>query len=382
MTLPEKFCIAPFKNLVIGTDGELLPCCDYMIKGPDIKEFDVWKDSTLKELQSNVIAGKIDPGCHNCIRKEDNQYYQSHRQFLNNKYKNEIDKIVSDFENGVVPQLDRVEFRVANYCNLKCRMCGEYASSSITAEYQKNKEKYNSISLYMDVNKTYRWWEQPGILEKIKNLLSSTNEVSLAGGEPLIVEEFINMLGQLSNSFSLGITTSLYVKNKHILDKIKSLYQINLYVSLEGIGEHNDYVRSGSDWTVIEENINYIKSSNVLVHIQHVLQHTSIFAIPNLIKFAEQNKINISFHEVNYNSYPAPGVLTINSVHPADVDIFKQWLINYNGRYKRLLNEWANSYQYSKDLNYQFHRYMKMLDEIRNTNFKKVFNPHYDNELQ
>jgi MoaA/NifB/PqqE/SkfB family radical SAM enzyme len=381
MTLPEKFCIAPFKNLVIGTNGELLPCCDYMTKGPDIKDFDLWKTGALKDLQHNMILGKIDQGCHSCIKKEDNQFYQSHRQFLNKKYKNIIEDTINDFTNGIMPQLDRVEFRVANYCNLKCRMCGEYASSSISAEYQKNKEKYNSISLHMDINKTYRWWEEPGVLEKIKNLLSTVTDVSLAGGEPLIVEEFIDMLTQVSNSFNLNISTSLYVKNKHILDKIKSLYKIKLYVSLEGIEEHNDYVRSGSEWKVIEENINYVKSSNVIVHITHVLQHTSIFAIPNLIEFAEHNNVGISFHEVNNNSYPAPGVLTIRSAHPMDVELFKQWLSNYNGEYKHLLSVWANSYQYNVDLNYQFHQYMNMLDSIRNTNFKKVFNPHYDNEV-
>ena len=42
---PAKFCKAPFKSLVIDTDGSLLPCCEFMSHETNISKY---KDKFIK----------------------------------------------------------------------------------------------------------------------------------------------------------------------------------------------------------------------------------------------------------------------------------------------------------------------------------------------
>lgn len=381
MNIPSKFCIAPFKNLVVDTDGSMKPCCEYMTKGTAKVEHIVeWWNSDMNELRDNMLSGTVMEGCNHCIAKENNTEYTSHRQMLNKKYEKHIDQSIDDFKQGkeLVPQ--SIELRVSNYCNLKCIMCGEYASSSINQEYQTHKEQYNKIGLFMDNQKTVKWWDDERTISKLQPILENARSVSLAGGEPLLVERLFQLLEQtkFKNDWLLTFTTSLYTKNTKFLNIIAKFKKVDIFVSIEGTGQHNDYVRHGSHWNVIEENVRQLKKTSTRIFINHVLQHTSIFALPALIEFGTNNDIELKLHEVAYQSYPAPGVLTINSAHPSDIAKFKEWLDNYSGPYKKLLEAWVEQYQFEPALNAHFHQYVSMLDRIRNTNFKETFNPTYD----
>ena len=144
---------------------------------------------------------------------------------------------------------------------------------------------------------------------------------------------------------------------------------------LEGIGEHNDYIRWPSEWHIIQQNIQTLKSRvpNAQLTINHTLQHTSIYTIQNLIEYAEKNNIMLGMHEVYFGSYPSEGVLTKNSVPLEKMENFRIWLDSYNGKYKSKLNSWLSTYEFDSQLYTKFVSYVTMLDSIRGTNFGKTF---------
>lgn len=379
MSLPEKFCIAPFKNLVISTDGNLIPCCDYIGNGNTSAEHIVtWWNTGLNNMRDNMINGVIDNNCRHCLSKEQNTEFVSHRQWLNARYKN-IDEIVSDYKKGIVPSVDTIELRASNYCNLKCIMCGEYASSAIHQEYHQHKEKYNSVNVFMGKIKTVKWWDNDDVMASAAMLFKDVTYVNLAGGEPLLVRQLLEIAKQIqtNNKCKIGMNTSLYTEDQRLIDLILSIDNLDVRLSVEGIGKHNDYVRYGSKWDVIYKNLKQLKS----VSCNHTLQHTSIFALPALIEFCQLEKLNLKLSEVFSGSYPEENVLTINSAHPNDVDKFTTWLNSYTGRHKKLLEIWVSNYKYDPNLNQKFHNYMNMLDSIRNTNFRETFHPTYDTKL-
>ena len=381
MTLPEKFCIAPFKNMVVGNDGGLQPCCEFMGKSTQkVENVIQWWTKDLNVLRQDMLDGKVIEGCSHCINKEKNPEYTSHRQALNKIYKTQLVDTVNDFIQGKELVPEKFELKASNYCNLKCIMCGEYASSSINQEYQKYTTKYNEIGLYMENRKTVKWWDDPEAISNLQPLLENAKSVALTGGEPLLVKRLFDLLENTNfkNPWTLSLSTSLYTEDKKYLESLSKFDSVTVNVSVEGIGSHNDYVRFGSKWDIIKENIELLKDTKVKLVINHVLQHTSIFTLPALIEFSRHVKKRLLLGEVAYHSYPAPGVLTINSAHPSDVANFSNWLSSYDGLHKKLLTEWLNGYKYDSNLNQQFHKYVSMLDSIRNTNFKETFNPTYD----
>lgn len=370
-----KFCVAPFRNAVINTDGLMMPCCDFVnnLARPTpthtIKDINSWWTEGLDSLRNDMIDGRVNPGCTNCVSKETNSHYRSERQRLNSQY-GRVNNL----------QLDRLEIRVSNYCNLGCIMCGPYASSTLATEYQQHTSAYHKIGIIGAYEPTVRWWDDLESISNLKAQLGTITHLSFAGGEPLIVPEVVELLDSVNvdRIKSIHITTNLTRLTDKFLMSIERFNNISITVSLEGTSQHNDYIRYGSDWTTIKNNISTLKNlNNVVLQINHVLQHTSIFALPQLIEYADANQITMLLHEVSYNSYPEPGVLGLNSAHHSDVEEFKLWLDSYQGKYKRQLTSWIQSYQFDDNLYTKFHAYVTMIDNIRGVSFNKTFNPTY-----
>jgi sulfatase maturation enzyme AslB (radical SAM superfamily) len=367
----KKFCMAPFKTAVIDRDGVMLPCCDYMptlsqrSQMLKVDNVDHWWKIELQDLRQDMISNKDNPGCHHCKSKEANPNYWSIRQQTNDRY--------PDLDYNTIG-LDSIEIRVSNYCNLKCLMCGSYASSSIADEYKRYESEYNSIGMVMPYEETVRWWDDVETLSKLKNVLVDVKEVQFAGGEPLLVPEVLDTLDQLSPDVSVHFITNLTRLSDKFLTAIKKFQQVKIIVSLEGHGSHNDYIRHGSKWDVIEKNIlTLLNCPNVYININHVFQHTSLFALPKLLEFVDGLNLDIRIQEIVYGSYPSPGVLTINSALPEDVERFKTWLDTYQGSCKELLDVWVRSYKFDQELHDRFVKYVNMLDKIRGCDFHKTF---------
>jgi sulfatase maturation enzyme AslB (radical SAM superfamily) len=372
MNLPKKFCAAPFKTAVIDRDGAMLPCCEFMPDVPrdsrtKIKDVNRWWTIELEDLRNDMREGRTNSGCQHCLDKEKNPFYFSHRQYVNQQY----------FSYDAT-SIDSIEIRVSNYCNLKCIMCGPYASSSIADEYKKHEDKYNSIGMVGAWEPTTRWWDDQESLSNLKDILSTVSNISFTGGEPLLVPEVIDIIDSLDPNKirKIEITTNLTRLTDKFLESIKKFKKVNISVSLEGISVHNDYIRYGSDWNTLETNMERLSVlPNINLAVSHVLQHTSIFALPNLIRFVESTNKLLHLNEVYHGSYPSPGVLTVDSADPRDINKFVDWLDSYNGTYKKQLSNWIKHYEFNKQSHEKFIEYTAMLDSVRGNSFLETFNP-------
>ena len=214
-------------------------------------------------------------------------------------------------------------------------------------------------------------------MDNVKNIARNARLVTFSGGEPLLVPEVIDILDAmdpLPNTYVTFSTNLTWVTDK-FLNSIAKFPLVKIMVSLEGIEEHNDYIRYGSKWGTILENINKIKNlPNVHLVISSVLQHTSIYSLPKLLVFVNDLGLpSIQLNEIYINSYPDTGVLGINSAPPEKVNNFRTWLDNYSGVGKQQLLFWIDNYKYSPELNEKFNIYIDMLDQIRDTKFNLIF---------
>lgn len=369
----KTFCMAPFKAALIDNDGGMMPCCEYMPAQPrqtltKVNNINQWWTVDLENLRNDMREGRSNPGCHHCYNKEKNPSYVSVRQHFNSYYNTQNINLIDD--------IDFIEIRVSNYCNLKCIMCGPYASSSISQECKKYENEYKDIGIVMSPKETIRWWDNTDTLDRVKTIIANVSSINFAGGEPLIVPEVIDLLNALDPTRikKISFNTNLTRVSDNFLLTISKFKFVAICVSLEGYGIHNDYVRFGSEWNDIENNINkLIELKNVRLSINHVLQHTSIFSLPDLIKFAGSINLPINLHNIYVGPNPDDGMLTLNSVAQEDIDTFNSWLETYQGRYKSMLQNWINTYNFNKELQIKFNNYINLLDSIRGCNFKRTF---------
>lgn len=375
MTIVRPSCMAPFVSVVIDKNGELLPCCDFMQDKSDLQkghlsEFSKWWNQDLLVLRNKMLSHQSESGCDHCLTKESNGQ-SSLRLMYNHNFS----------ERSITPKIGLVEIRLGNYCNLRCIMCGGYASSSIQTEYSSNQDLYNRLNIFMS-SESVAWWKDNRCMDNLKIILENAETVHFAGGEPFIVPEMVNILSMINvqKIKKISVSSSLNNLSSKIVKELDRFKSVNIAASIEGVGKFNDYIRHGSDWNIVVNNLKLLaQKENIQLGISHVLQHTSIWTLPKLIEWADEQGISIVLAGVYYYSYPAPGVLTIDSVNPIDLDKFIDWLSNYNGVYKSVLDQWIKNYKYDPALNQKFHEYMSMLDNIRGTDFKLLFNPTYEN---
>ena len=380
MNIPDKFCKAPFTNTVIDNNGTLLPCCEFMAHEctPDdivkIENFDYWWNNKLNKLREIMINGHQHPACNYCISKE--KFTTSIRQNINTWIETPSEVIIENYKknknNSEHPKT--IELRMGNLCNVKCIMCGPYASSSILGEYLKNKKEYNKLGIFSN-EKTYFWWEKENVREKILYLISQAQAINFAGGEPLINPFMPTVLDYINEDVPISFNTNMTVLKDELYKKLIKFKKITTRISIDGIGKHNDYIRHGCNWEDILKNIEklcLLKNNKIII--TYILQHTSLYTLKNVLEWCEDKKFELDIGLVYEKSVDGSGHLTINSASPQDYKKFKDWfeISQFTTKYP-IIEKWLNSYKYDAELNTRFKKYISSLNKLRNINFAHTF---------
>lgn len=387
--MPKTFCKAPFKSAVIDTDGFLLPCCEYMSHESNLQPYKLnaknswmfkkWWETGLDPLREKMLKGEVDPGCRFCISKEKNKSLNSLRLMTNQKISDSYEQIKKDYLENKKLYPKMIEIRLGNYCNLKCIMCGPYASSSIMSEYKKNIKIFNDYGINSN-------WEDPHMLENwyaykhnediMLDVVSKASFINFGGGEPFINPKILKILDAVKQETQIKFNTNMTNISDKVFNALDKFNSVQINVSLDGVGAHNEYLRNGSKWNNIVKNFEKFKNkTNVKISIYFVLQHTSLFTLKNIINFVDENNYAIDFGMVYDKSVDGSGHLTLNSADKNDVNNLKKWLETNNFQYKNVIQPWIDSYNFNQKLNDRFKKYVKMLDSIRGTDFIKTFNP-------
>jgi len=159
------------------------------------------------------------------------------------------------------------------------------------------------------------------------------------------------------------------------LDLLQNRPNLKINISVDGIGEHNNYIRSGSSWIDIENNVKKLKDRNINFMFYYILQHTSLYTFRRLYEYCVKNDIELEIGEIYSGSVDGSGHLTLSSAKQDDVNSFGEWLSTINSPKVKVVDNWLKNYEFDNDLHTRFKRYFTMLDEVRGTNFAKTFNP-------
>lgn len=195
--------------------------------------------------------------CDSCYKKEEIGTI-SPRLRANKKWsdiqKTALSKTVEDFSPLYL------DLRLNNICNLKCRMCSDYFSSSIA---QENKKLYGIDSVIPTLNLT----ERQNTIVQLYNFLDGVEEIYFAGGEPLITEEHYLLLDYLLSRDRTDVKlfynsnfTNLTYKKHSVLDYWQKFNRVSVGCSLDAEGKTAEYMRYGTVWKDILDNIQQTKT--------------------------------------------------------------------------------------------------------------------------
>tara|TARA_Y100001937_G_C7091790_1_gene318104 strand:- start:58 stop:1182 length:1125 start_codon:yes stop_codon:yes gene_type:complete len=369
-TEPDKFCKAPFRGLVVDNDGTLMPCCEFITYKSDLPKYKIWELEKYKAdttLRQKMLDGEMDAGCSYCIGLESNG--NNRRQYHSRHFKEKYESFKANtFDIG------HMELRLGNFCNLKCTMCGPYASTQWSAEVKKNQEKFAPFKIGSP-DMDYDWINDEKNKALIKEILQNCVSANFGGGEPFINPFIDDFLREIRTDAELHFNTNGTKLSESTLALLEDRPNVLIRISIDGIGQHNDYIRSGSKWQMIERNIKRLREKNINVVFFYILQHTSLFTFRPVYEYCTKHDIELYIGEIFDGSVDGSGHLTLSSADQNDVKNFKEWLSTVNSPQVLVVDNWLKQYKFDHALHNRFKQYFNMLDSVRGTNFVKTFNP-------
>ena len=366
----KYFCYEIYKNLAVwSANGKLgyNPCSFFKgyIKTSDQFDLsDVWNSPEHLQLKHQVENDIPIAGCQGCYNEE--AVGLTSRRMASKKLYEEFHNDVTIDING--PQ--GLDYSVGNLCNLKCIICGPSSSTAWLPDYQKlNPGK--SI-----VNFQYQKANQIEIddTKLLKNIISIHFH---GGGDPLMSKNHIALLEKIKKIKSLSDIRIFYNTNgthcveQKVLDLWKECKLVELYFSIDDIGERFNYQRTGADWKDVVRNLEWYKTHmphNHMFNINCVWGYLNLYHLTDLVDWHHKNFSSNRYGDItNLIFQRAIGQYDIKHLSNKTKQILQNRFINYPG----LLNL-VNTIAVNDKLHDNFWKNITELDQIRNTNFREL----------
>lgn len=240
----KHYCPLPWVNLYAEVDG-FEPCCNWKRNNGDViasTAHEGFHGIKIQQIRQDMLDGKAIANCEYCYNDEAIGA-KSFRQSAIDRY-------------GIVtePKLECLDVVFDNVCNLKCRGCNSSASHLWRSD---------EIELY----------GAPLVPDKYTKNTSldaddctHLNSISISGGEPFVskdCESFLqnlrdkNVIQNIKLTFATNCTV---IPSDPVHRSLLECQDLHMILSIDGIGELNEYFRSPSVWSECVEVMKYFDS--------------------------------------------------------------------------------------------------------------------------
>jgi hypothetical protein len=370
----KYFCYEIYKNLAIWSHNGKLgynPCSFFNGYIKESSEFDlnqVWNGPERDELKKCVETDTPIPGCQACYNAEANGQ-DSRRQGAK--------KLYEEFHNDTEIELagpQGLDYSVGNLCNLKCVICGPHNSSQWVPDYQKLHPSRPIKSFQ------YKKYEQLEVndVELLKNLKSIHFH---GGGDPLLSANHVSLLLKIQEVKGLSDVRVCYNTNgtQIVSDKILNLWEkcklIEIYFSIDDVGQRFEYQRTGAKWKELESNLSWFFNNmphNHMFNINCTWGYLNFFYLDELFDWWRENfSCNRYNDPTNLIFQKAMGKFSLDHV---SLDTYHVLEDKFH-RYKEI-QPLLKSLTVSDQTHDNFWTSISSLDKVRNTDFRTL-NPEW-----
>lgn len=349
---------------------------NYNVLEHDLK--DIWNSKHRKQLLEDHSNDVRHPACQQCWDCED-AGIESPRQLYNKELK--------DVE--VLEQPRIMIVKPGNLCNNACRSCNAHTSSmwyktdyaldnqgKTYKEYleffKRHKTAYSDNEL---LEKRWAEWEDNIILW------------DMYGGEPMIIPLFWKTLDQALASPTVGqkdfkVHTNGMVYKDDLVEKLSKFKAGGIGFSIDAIGAKNDYIRNGSKWENILDNLkkymdDVSRKTNVVLNVRATMTPWNIFYYAE--SYAYFKELGISALGVWCDDKPWNDIRYLpNKIKHGVIDNLSLYKGDrYWDKWFSKMKKWMLTTPHDhEDLQHSFIEFNNKVDKIRNEKFSDIF-PEY-----
>ncbi len=321
MKLPnETFCVLPWVSLETSPIGTVRPCClaedeitdtagkKYSLLKTDLDE--IHNSEYMKRLREQFVNGEKPDTCKKCWNEE-----RSGRTSKRMHTINRLKHIVTDTEwTGDAKPLVFIDFKLGNICNLKCRICGSWSSSTFATEEVRFEGKdsfhYQMLKDGAWPRRNQKFWIE------IDKLMEQIRYLEFTGGEPFMIQEHFQLLQRMVNKGIAHNVEIHYNTNgthfpKHAEEIWKHFKLVEIAFSIDDVGPRFEYQRANAIWNDVNANMDQFeamrdRNTNIQLQVCSTVNVFNVMYLEGLANWIDTRNFDFVYwnmlHEARHHS--------------------------------------------------------------------------------
>lgn len=303
MKIPhDRFCVLPWVSLETSPIGTVRPCClaEDEIVDSNSRKFNlatanltaVQKSEYMYQLRQAFLQGQRPETCSKCWMEEDAGRTSKRMHTLDR-----LKHLISDEEWTHHPRpLMFLDLKLGNICNLKCRICGSWSSSTFATEelthipdptFRKSSFHYQMLRQGAWPRENQNFWNQ------IDAMLDQIRYIEFTGGEPFMIREHFDMLQGIvdrgiAHQVEIHYNTNGTQWPEHAEEIWRHFKTVEIAFSIDDLEQRFEYQRTNAVWSEVTKNIEKfrdLRSRHKNIQLQ-VCSTINIFNVWNLEKIS------------------------------------------------------------------------------------------------
>ena len=321
MKLPhDKFCVLPWVSLETSPIGTTRPCClaEDEIKDQDGNKYSlmttdlnvVHNSEYMRKLRQEFLDKKQPQTCRKCWNEE-----RSGRTSKRMHTINRLEHIVTDTEwTADAKPLVFIDFKLGNICNLKCRICGSWSSSTFAAEEVRFEGKdsfhYQMLKQGAWPRKNQRFWED------IDKLMDQVRYLEFTGGEPFMIQEHFALLERMvAKGIAHNVEIHYNTNGTHYPENAEEIWKhfktVEVAFSIDDVDERFEYQRANAVWAEVNTNMDRFeqlreRNTNIQLQVCSTVNVFNVMYLEGLANWIDKRSFDFVYwnmlHEAYYHS--------------------------------------------------------------------------------
>ena len=376
--MSNTFCPLLFQHLATHPHGGVTHCCvadhrNALSSSRDGDRFynlnrdtvhDTMNSESYKKARLEVLDGKKPKACLRCFAEEAKGMNSKRVEEIKNypEYTVEVAREVTDSTGYMKDvQLEFVELRLGNTCNVACRTCNPASSSKWRNDYDALQKATTFQLTDYNTMEGFRWPEREGFWEDLLQHCDHVKTFYINGGEPMLIKEHFAFLERLvemgKTDIKLWYNINMTLMNEKVIDLWRKFDNVKISCSIDDLGDRNHYIRYPTKWNDVEKNIMRLKKEEFDIDITQTVSWMNYSTLGDFYT-AFNKKYGIFIHH-NYVYDPdilSPAVLPKemrDNIHKKFDNIFDKWKLN---ELKKMFSgpdmpeKWEQAKEYTRNL--------------------------------
>jgi MoaA/NifB/PqqE/SkfB family radical SAM enzyme len=323
MKIPhDKFCVLPWISLETTPVGTVHPCClaEEEIVDDTGAKFDlntasfsgIQNSRYMQDLRQQFLNKEKPQTCRKCWREEDSGRISKRMHTLDR-----LKHMLSTTDGWTTDSkpLMFLDLKLGNICNLKCRICGSWSSSTFaTEELQFTDRDLVKSSIPYKMLRAGAWpRENPVFWTEIEKILDQIQYIEFTGGEPFMIQEHFDLLQRLVDKGLAGQIEIHYNTNgTQWPEQAKEIWRhfktVEIAFSIDDVAERFEYQRSNAVWHEVCENIEQFKAirsqcRNIQLQVCTTVNVFNVYYLEQVANWIDRQMFNFVYWNMMHEEY-------------------------------------------------------------------------------